>query len=115
MARDPKQRRIEWLPGPAAEEALQILLALHHGRSKQEVIDLALIRMAWADRFPAPTLPGRDRMRWVLPAALRLPRVHGAPELRLDIAHGPAAAPSGTAGGALQQAWNIRRNGTEET
>jgi len=68
-----------------------VLRALHPGRSQQELIDLALIRMAWADRFPAPQMLGGDRMRWTLPAALKLPRLTAVPELP------PCAPQSGTA------------------
>lgn len=96
MPRRQTQKRIEWLPGPAAQEALQILLALHPGRSQQELIDLALIRSAWTDRYPAPQMPGPDRMRWVLPAALHLQRVGVAPELLPQTSQSNAHESSGT-------------------
>lgn len=96
MSRKQTQKRVEWLPGPAAADALQVLRALHPGRSQQDLIDLALIRMAWAERFPEPQMPGRDRTRWTLPAELQLPRARAVPELRAHPSRGSAVESSGT-------------------
>ncbi|CAM3885224.1 hypothetical protein [Roseateles saccharophilus] len=110
MPRKPRQTRIEWLPGPAAQQALQILRALHPSHSQQALIDLALIRMAWADRFPPPQMPGRDRMRWALPAELKLPSVDPAPELRGMPPQGAVVTGSGMHCGATAARLTMQAN-----
>lgn len=110
MSRNLKQKRVEWLPGPAAADALQILRALHPRHSQQELIDLALIRMAWAERFPPPQMPGRDRTRWSLPAELQLPRADAVPELRGGPSQGRAFDGSGTACGHWDAQRTMRAN-----
>lgn len=108
MPRKVTQARIEWLPGPAAQEALQTLRALRPGYSQQDLIDLALIQMAWSDRFQMPQMPGRDRKRWVLPAALRLPHVNAVPELSPRASQSRASQSSGTPCSRYAGAFNIR-------
>lgn len=68
--------RVDYMPGPAALEALEAAQALHPDCNTQALIDRlvitglsALVHGHWAP----PRLYGRDRERWKLPEGLRTP------------------------------------------
>ncbi len=65
--------RIDYMPGPAALEALQAAQALHPADNAQALIDRLVIVGLAALRHPPwkpPALYGRDRSRWKLPEGL---------------------------------------------
>jgi hypothetical protein len=71
-----KRLRVEWVPGPAALEALDIAERQlgPAGLRTQEVIDRLVILGLWALKNPPkrpPDLWGKDRAQWTLPADLR--------------------------------------------
>lgn len=68
--------RIDWVPGGAALQSLEIGERLWPHLRRQEVIDRLVITGLSALQHPPwrpPALPGQDRDRWSLPPALMLP------------------------------------------
>ena len=66
--------RVDYMPCPAAVEALQAAQGLYPDNNTQALIDRlvitglsALVQVHWKP----PSLYGRDRDRWTLPAPLR--------------------------------------------
>ena len=75
MATNVTRRRIEWHPGAAALEALEVGERVFPHLHRQEVIDKLVILGLWLAQQPVPRPPaldGRDRDSWKLPASLRL-------------------------------------------
>lgn len=65
--------RIEWVPGPAARDALALAEDLFPGMGRQSVIDRLVITglSAYVTRpWQPPALAGRARHRWKLPEDL---------------------------------------------
>lgn len=74
--------RVDYMPGPAALEALKAAQALHPGSNTQALIDRLVITGLSAlvhGRWEPPRLSGRDRERWKLPEGLRQPSPEAAP------------------------------------
>ena len=68
--------RVDYMPGPAALEALEAAHALHPDCNTQALIDRLVITGLSAlvhGHWEAPRLYGRDRDRWKLPEGLREP------------------------------------------
>ena len=68
--------RVDYMPGPAALEALKVAQAMHPDRNTQALIDRLVITGLSAlvhGRWEPPRLHGRDRERWKLPEGLRQP------------------------------------------
>lgn len=68
--------RIDYMPGPAALEALQAAQKLHPDCNTQRLIDRLVIVGLSAlahRRWEPPRLYGRDREQWKLPEELRRP------------------------------------------
>lgn len=68
--------RVDYMPGPAALEALQAAQELHPECNTQALIDRLVITGLSAlvhGRWEPPRLYGRDRERWKLPEGLRRP------------------------------------------
>lgn len=66
--------RIDWIPGPAARQAIDVAGAMLTGHNRQDVIDRLVILGLWVLKHNAPPqLHGNDRHRWRLPPDLRLP------------------------------------------
>ena len=63
--------RIDYMPGPAALEALQAAQELHPRDNTQALIDRLVITGLAAMSWEAPSLYGRDRDRCKLPESLR--------------------------------------------
>jgi len=66
--------RIDWCPGDAALEAVQIAERMYPHLRRQEIIDRLVITGLWALKQPPaipPRFDGRNRDRWRLPANLR--------------------------------------------
>lgn len=71
-----KRVRVDYMPGPAALEALEAAQALHPGCNTQALIDRLVITGLSAlvhGHWEPPRLYGRDRERWKLPEGLRQP------------------------------------------
>lgn len=68
MAKTPRVR-IDWMPGPAALEALEKARQLRPGMRQQDLIDYLVLHGLWVLRWAPPPLLGRDRDRWVLPGS----------------------------------------------
>ena len=69
-----QRMRIDYMPGPAALEALDLAAAMLPGLRSQALLDKLVITglSALAYRhWQPPHLYGRDRDRWKLPADLR--------------------------------------------
>lgn len=67
------KQRIDWVPGPAALQALSIADGLFPEMGRQAIVDRLVIVGLSAyvfDHWRAPDLPGRSRNRWRLPANL---------------------------------------------
>lgn len=72
--------RVDYMPGPAALEALQAAQELHPDCNTQALIDRLVITGLSAlvhGRWEPPRLHGRDRERWQLPQVLRQPMPEG--------------------------------------
>jgi hypothetical protein len=68
------RQRIDYTPGDAALEAIDVARTLLVGHGQQDVLDRLVILGLWAlKRSPPPALLGNDRHRWTLPAELGLP------------------------------------------
>jgi hypothetical protein len=68
--------RVDYMPGPAALEALEAAQALHPDCNTQALIDRLIITGLSAlvhGHWEPPRLYGRDRERWKLPEGLRQP------------------------------------------
>ena len=68
--------RIDWCPGEAASEAVEIARELFPHLRKQEVIDRLVITGLYALKQPPwapPQFVGSDRDKWALPDDLRRP------------------------------------------
>lgn len=65
--------RIDWMPGEAAQSALQAAARLRPDLRRQELIDLLVIHGLWALSARPPPLHGGDRDRWRLPDVLGKP------------------------------------------
>ena len=66
--------RVDYMPGPAAVEALNAAQNLHPTDNTQALIDRLVITGLSAlvhRRWEPPRLYGRNRERWELPEALR--------------------------------------------
>ena len=66
--------RVDYTPGPAALEALEVAQALHPDCNTQALIDRLVITGLSAlvhGHWQPPRLYGRDRERWKLPEGLR--------------------------------------------
>ena len=63
--------RIDYMPGKAAREALDVAQLLYPNHNTQALIDRLVIMGLGAMQWKPPTLYGRDRERWQLPASLR--------------------------------------------
>ena len=66
--------RVDYMPGPAALEALEAAQALHPDCNAQALIDRLVITGLSAlvhGHWQPPKLYGRDRERWKLPEGLR--------------------------------------------
>ena len=63
--------RIDYMPGGAAIEALQIANALFPDMRPQALIDKLVITGLCALRWKVPSLYGSDRDRWKLPDDVR--------------------------------------------
>lgn len=59
--------RIDYMPGPAAFEALGIAAAMFPDMRSQAVLDKLVITGLCALQWKAPALYGFDRDRWKLP------------------------------------------------
>ncbi len=74
MASNVTRTRLEWYPGDAAREALEIAERVLPLLRRQEVMDYLVLLGLWTLQQP-PQLPprfeGRDRDAWRLPSALR--------------------------------------------
>ena len=68
--------RVDYVPGPAALEALQAAQELHPKDNTQALLDRLVITGLSAlvhGRWEPPRLFGRDREQWRLPEELRQP------------------------------------------
>ncbi|MCZ8109299.1 MAG: hypothetical protein ACK5Y8_00800 [Betaproteobacteria bacterium] len=68
--------RVDYMPGPAALEALQAAQGLHPRDNTQALLDRLVITGLSAlvhGRWEPPRLFGRDREHWRLPEELRQP------------------------------------------
>lgn len=68
--------RVDYMPGPAALEALEAAQALHPDCNTQALIDRLVITGLSAlvhGHWEPPRLYGRNRERWKLPEGLRQP------------------------------------------
>jgi hypothetical protein len=63
--------RVDYMPCPAALEALQAAQGLHPRDNTQALIDRLVITGLAAMAWQAPRLYGTDRDRWNLPEELR--------------------------------------------
>ena len=69
-----KKPRIDWMPGAAAREALELAKQLYPNRSPQELIDQMVITGLGAavayelNAYQPPALMPRARQTWKLPA-----------------------------------------------
>jgi hypothetical protein len=66
--------RVDYMPGPAAIEALEVAQGLHPDCNTQVLIDRLVITGLSAlvhGHWEPPRLLGRDRERWKLPDDLR--------------------------------------------
>jgi len=63
--------RIDYMPGPAALQALEAAQALHPRDNIQALIDRLVITGLAAMSWKPPSLYGRRRDRWKLPDELR--------------------------------------------
>lgn len=75
--------RIDWTPGPAALEALEIAENLRPHLRRQEVIDMLVITGLAAlkyEPFMRPSFSGFNRNTWRLPDTLRRGRATATPE-----------------------------------
>lgn len=59
--------RIDYMPGNAAVDALEIAAAMFPNMRPQAVLDKLVITGLCALRWKAPALYGNDRDRWKLP------------------------------------------------
>lgn len=74
------KQRIDWVPGPAALDALAIAEGLFPGQGRQSVIDRMLIMGVsayLANHWQPPQFLGRSRHRWRLPADLEAAKSPG--------------------------------------
>jgi hypothetical protein len=74
--------RVDYMPGPAALEALEAAQALHPDCNTQALIDRLVITGLSAlvhGHWEPPRLYGRDRERWKLTEGLRQPGPDSAP------------------------------------
>jgi len=69
----PDRVRVDYMPGPAALEALQAAQELHPRDNTQALIDRLVITGLAALTWKPPSLYGRDRDRWKLPDDVRRP------------------------------------------
>ena len=69
----PKQERtrIDYMPGPAALDALALAGAMFPSTRPQALLDKLVITGLCALQWKLPALYGADRDRWELPEALR--------------------------------------------
>jgi hypothetical protein len=74
MAKKAPRLRVDWMPGPAACDALEIGEQLLPHLGRQAVIDKLLICGLHALRQSPPVLWGHDRDEWALPPGLALPK-----------------------------------------
>ncbi len=72
MPSNAARTRIDWAPGAAARQALEIGEQLFPHLGRQAVIDKLLICGLHALRHVPPALWGQDRDAWQLPAGLAL-------------------------------------------
>jgi hypothetical protein len=71
---DSTRKRIEWYPGDAALEALQVATEKYPRLRQQALLDfifLAGLSALTHQHWQPPALHGADRHRWRLPAALQ--------------------------------------------
>lgn len=74
MPSNATRQRIDWAPGDAALEAIEIAETLFPHLRRQEIIDRLVLTGLWALRQPPaipPRFDGCDRDQWRLPANLR--------------------------------------------
>ena len=69
----PKQERtrIDYMPGPAALDALELAVDMFPNLRPQALIDKLVITGLCALHWKPPSLYGSDRDRWELPETLR--------------------------------------------
>lgn len=68
--RDPRRRRIDYLPGPAALDALRLAAQRYPDLRMPALLDKLVITGLSAlahEHWIAPPLHGRDRHRWRVP------------------------------------------------
>lgn len=63
--------RIDYQPGSAAREALEIAQRLYPENNAQALLDRLIIAGLVALQWKPPSLYGRDRERWRLPESVR--------------------------------------------
>lgn len=64
------RQRIDYMPCSAAREALEIAQRLHPDSNAQALIDRLVITGLVAMQWKPPSLYGRDREQWRLPASV---------------------------------------------
>ncbi len=101
MPSNATRRRVDWCPGDAAFEALEIGEQLFANLPRQEVIDRLVITGLCALKHPPwapPPLFGRERDRWKLPSTARFDQmIPGIPSTQT------AERPANSRG--MPQAW----------
>lgn len=66
-----ERTRIDYMPGSAALEALELAAAMYPDARPQAMLDRLVITGLCALRWKAPALYGPDRDRWQLPSELK--------------------------------------------
>lgn len=66
-----ERTRIDYMPGSAALEALQLAAAMFPDARPQALLDRLVITGLCALHWKAPALYGADRDRWQLPKVIR--------------------------------------------
>lgn len=67
----PERQRVDWAPGPAARQALDIAQQLRPDLGRQALVDHLVILGLWALQMRPPQLHGSKRDRWTLPDVLQ--------------------------------------------